>query len=109
MLNIYIDINKANSKLCVNINKTPEQLSDETEKMKKQLEEKVKALRNYEMLLNDVSPLYIYIYNTFLEKKSNQNIKRTNRNKRFKDPEIQNKRNKPTSRYYRTNRANQPT
>lgn len=59
--NIYIDINKANSKLCVNINKTPEQLSDETEKMKKQLEEKVKTLRNYEMLLNDVSP-YTYIY-----------------------------------------------
>ena len=60
--NIYIDINKANSKLCVNINKTPEQLTDETEKMKKQLEEKVKTLRNYEMLLNDVSiVLYIYI------------------------------------------------
>ena len=63
--NIYIDINKTNSKLCVNINKTPEQLSDETEKMKKQLEEKVKTLRNYEMLLNDVSSyLHIYIYIT---------------------------------------------
>ena len=58
--NIYIDINKTNSKLCVNINKTPEQLSDETEKMKKQLEEKVKTLRNYEMLLNDVSS-YLHI------------------------------------------------
>lgn len=52
---MILEISEDCSKICINTNQTEEELTEEIEKMKKTIKEKINIINNYQVLLSDVS------------------------------------------------------